>query len=100
MAIHMFLRESAFCHRRFGLAPITPNTKQIMLRRKLPEAMLAETEELLKHHPSRELDPTVMLALIREQIQIHNTTQRGIAHALHDINNSIQALASAVRNLE
>jgi len=90
-------RESVFIS---WLAPTTLNTKQIMLRRKLPEAMLAETEELLKHHPSRELDPTVMLALIREQIQIHNTTQRGIAHALHDINNSIQTLASAVRNLE
>lgn len=62
--------------------------------------MLAETEELLKHHPGAELNPTIMLALIREQIQIHNTTQRGIAHALYDINNSIQALASAVRNLE
>jgi len=71
-----------------------------MLRRKLPEAMLAETEELLKHHPGAELDPTTMLALIREQLQIHNTTQRGIAHSLHDINNSIQTLASAVRNLE
>ena len=100
MAIHMFLRESAFCHRRFGLAPTTLNTKQIMLRRKLPEAILSETEDLLKDCPGAELNPTIMLALIREQIQIHNTTQRGIAHSLHDINNSIQTLASAVRNLE
>ena len=42
----------------------------------------------------------LVLIEIKEQLQIHNTTQRGIAHALHDINNSIQTLASAVRNLE
>ena len=42
----------------------------------------------------------LLLLEIKEQLQIHNTTQRGIAHSLHDINNSIQTLASAVRNLE
>ena len=71
-----------------------------MLKRHQPEVTLQETAELLDKKQGQELNEPVMLALIREQLQIHNTTQRHISNSLHDINNSIQALASAVRNLE
>lgn len=71
-----------------------------MLKRHQPEVTLQETAELLDKMQGQELNEPVMLALIREQLQIHNTTQRHISNSLHDINNSIQALASAVRNLE
>tara|TARA_Y100000296_G_scaffold20754_1_gene24617 strand:+ start:6093 stop:6308 length:216 start_codon:yes stop_codon:yes gene_type:complete len=71
-----------------------------MLKRHQPEVTLQETAELLDKMQGQALSEPVMLALIREQLQIHNTTQRHISNSLHDINNSIQALASAVRNLE
>ena len=71
-----------------------------MLKRHQPEVTLQETAELLDKMQGQELSEPVVLALIREQLQIHNTTQRHISNSLHDINNSIQALASAVRNLE
>jgi len=71
-----------------------------MLKRHQPEVTLQETAELLDKMQASSITEPVVLALIREQLQIHNTTQRGMAHSLHDINNSIQTLASAVRNLE
>ena len=71
-----------------------------MLKRHQPEVTLQETAELLDKMQGHTLSEPVVLALIREQLQIHNTTQRHISNSLHDINNSIQALASALRNLE
>ena len=71
-----------------------------MLKRHQPEVTLQETAELLDKMQASSITEPVVLALIREQLQIHNTTQRHISNSLHDINNSIQALASAVRNLE
>lgn len=71
-----------------------------MLKRHQPEVTLQETAELLDKMQASSITEPVVLALIREQLQIHNTTQRHISNSLHDINNSIQALTSAVRNLE
>ena len=71
-----------------------------MLKRHQPEVTLQETAELLDKIQGPELNEPVMLALIREQLQIHNTTQRHISNSLHDISDCLSALTQAMRDLE
>lgn len=89
----MFLFGSQFCIS--WLAPTTPNTKQNMTwtREEYNEAQKASWQ-------THSYEAYLLLKDIHLVLESMGKDNDRIAHSLHEINNSLQDLASAVRNLQ